>query len=82
MSPASPEPERFKPPECPYKQLLFEALKDAIGSVLSLNGRLMEAVIEGNVDRIESTSTLLHAAHDRKCSLITAYTLHLREHGC
>jgi hypothetical protein len=83
MSPAPEhEPQLFKPSLCPQKQQLFEALKTAIGDVLNVNGRLMEAIIEGKAEKVEAITAELHVARDRKDTLITAYTHHLREHGC
>jgi hypothetical protein len=67
---------------CLDKEGLIEEIRLAINSVIALNNRVMEAVIEGSFAQIPALNSELAEARTRKDSLLDKYYNHVREHGC
>jgi len=71
-----------RPIGCAEKAKMFSELSAAMASMLALNSRELEAVIAGQLNRLETIQAQLQRARLHKDSMLTAYRDHVETHGC
>ena len=70
------------PARCPDKEGLTEDIRLAMNTLASLAHRQMEAVIAGDLSKMEALQAELLEAREWKDSILESYRQHLRVHGC
>jgi len=69
-------------PECPDKQGLTADIRLALNTIIGLANRQIEAVMAGDLAKIQALQADLLEVREWKDSLIESYQAHLQEHGC
>jgi hypothetical protein len=78
----SPELELDHGEECARKLALLHDIKTAMGELMDIHNREMQALIAEDFMRVGDFRTLLQSARSRKSELIELYREHVTNHGC
>ena len=70
------------PARCSERIELLENLKAAISAAISVNNRLLEAALAGNLEQLDALDAELRKTRACKDNMKRAYCQHVREHGC
>jgi hypothetical protein len=68
--------------DCKERAELLAALTAAIEAAISVNNRLLEAAIVGNLGELNALNAELRKTRACKDNLMQAYCQHVSEHGC
>ena len=80
--PGTRVPVLLTPLDCSEKAQLHERVKAAMGDLMLLNNRQIDAVVAGDTQQEETTKRELAVAGERLDAAILAYKDHTRQHGC
>ena len=73
---------RMAPAPCSEKTELLENLKASISAAITVNNRLLEAAIAGDLDQLDVLNTELRKTRACKDNMMHAYCQHVNQHRC